>query len=779
MDFRPPPLPSTPISEAASWNPLQHLSQSTEKRWAESCRPEFPEFTLPEDDERTKFEAKQYNRKDDPTNRMYTAPVSFSAPAAPFRKTVAIKSSEEIDIELATMEASKLMSKLPSIPKTLTSICPLEEILGTDDDGYKVGIASSLAAGKDSGSSAIICAAPESLILLTTIEVANAMVAIAPIFSEYYQVFVEHQCDGKLVAQITETSIDMILELLSSWGISSSIHRLRIAQVFNEWRTNPPKIVIPRESRQAKAFTASETYSITQQKASVLASEISFAAKATSLNIDQNFSHFKKLSLVPLTKAPSKSTTSVAISTKETSSMTSCLLQNESTRQSHDLSVKYRIPRDKILVNASLVPEKDVSESECIANRLSSSQTASDFEKTAATIRHFIESPLDSVFEPILQKDDSQLIDSKRTSGPQIVPKSNKLQLPSYDTSPNVYSRPNLPASRYIDASGQQSALVKLSAPNINAVGATEEFNSSRCGIGLDKSGDDTESNVANIIVQHSNEEPEEVSHAMTLPKMTRTSVKSHLSPKKARQNSPNTGQTLNRVLTPKIKADGQSSFQRPSSATHHIVWIDENEKVDDQMDTSCEKEIIPDETTRVLEAMTLKTPLTIYLNAADKNFRPTKSKYNAGLQLMPLRQATEGPDSKFDSKQRSAGLRFRERTTSASVSGVSASGVQFNPVSALFRSKRWKACSNYHLFTSKLKASKDLQRFARTATTPHFKIDFIDENSIIRCIESSKLFALHFVKAAKYDELGELQPQSLAEEDISTVSFFWTGLTE
>jgi hypothetical protein len=229
-------------------------------------------------------------------------------------------------------------------------------------------------------------------------------------------------------------------------------------------------------------------------------------------------------------------------------------------------------------------------------------------------------------------------------------------------------------------------------------------------------------------------------------------------------------------VLAPKLKA-GPSSCQRPSSATHRVVWIDETEREENQMDDAFENDTTC-EATQVLEAMKVKTPLTIYLNAADKNFRPSKSKYNAGLQLVPLRQGTDsdGLNTKFESKQRSAGLRFGERTAGASTTGVSASGVQFNPVSALFRSKRWKSCSNYHLFTSKLKASKDLQRFARSASTPHFKKDFSDEKSILRCIESSKLFALHFVVAAKYDDLGD---QIFVEEDASTDTFFWTGLTE
>ena len=178
-----------------------------------------------------------------------------------------------------------------------------------------------------------------------------------------------------------------------------------------------------------------------------------------------------------------------------------------------------------------------------------------------------------------------------------------------------------------------------------------------------------------------------------------------------------------------------------------------------------------------MLETKNYKSPLSVYLNVADKNFRPTKSKYNAGLQLVPLRQASDDQDAKFDSKQRSVGLRFGERTTTASASGVSASGVQFNPVSALFRSKRWKACSNYPLFTSKLKASKDLQRFARSATTLHFKIDFSDETSMMRCIESSATFALHFGLPLTYDDFGDLQLlQPVEEEPLNESFFFWTG---
>jgi hypothetical protein len=142
----------------------------------------------------------------------------------------------------------------------------------------------------------------------------------------------------------------------------------------------------------------------------------------------------------------------------------------------------------------------------------------------------------------------------------------------------------------------------------------------------------------------------------------------------------------------------------------------------------------------------------------------------------MPLRQATDNLESKFDSKQRSVGLRFGERTTSASATGVSATGVQFNPVSALFRSKRWKSCSNYHLFTSKLQGSKILQRFARCAITPKYKIDFTDEKSMVRCFECSQLFAVYYAVQLKYDDFGDLQP---CEEDHETVGFFWTGLAD
>jgi hypothetical protein len=95
-----------------------------------------------------------------------------------------------------------------------------------------------------------------------------------------------------------------------------------------------------------------------------------------------------------------------------------------------------------------------------------------------------------------------------------------------------------------------------------------------------------------------------------------------------------------------------------------------------------------------------------------------------------------------------------------------------FNPVSALFRSKRWKTCSNYPLLTSKLKASKDLQRFARLATTPRFKIDFNDERSMTACIESLELFA-HFALVSKHDDLGQLQPAPFAREQDSTEGFF------
>jgi hypothetical protein len=327
-----------------------------------------------------------------------------------------------------------------------------------------------------------------------------------------------------------------------------------------------------------------------------------------------------------------------------------------------------------------------------------------------------------------------------------------------------------------LDASAQKVAVKHVSS-STNAIGPIEELTTLIHGSDLDKVKESSESNMAKVDMLDSNLEAKSVSSINTSPK-TGKCTKPDLSPKKARQISPKLGHISNRVLVPKIKAEAPTSFQRPTSATHHVVWIDENEEEEDQMDASFETETCSNEATRAIQTMTVKTPLTIYLNAADKNFRPTKSKYNAGLQLIPLRQTTEGPASKFDSKQRSAGLRFRERTASASVTGLSASGVQFNPVSALFRSKRWKSCSNYHLFTTKLKASKDLQRFARSATTPRFKIAFNDENSIIRCIVSSRMFALHFVIAAKYDDLGELQPQSYPEE-ASTDTFFWTGLSE
>ena len=62
MNFRPPPVAATPINGAPTWNPLHHLSQSSDKRWAELSEPEFPNYTPPEDDERTKYQAKQYNR---------------------------------------------------------------------------------------------------------------------------------------------------------------------------------------------------------------------------------------------------------------------------------------------------------------------------------------------------------------------------------------------------------------------------------------------------------------------------------------------------------------------------------------------------------------------------------------------------------------------------------------------------------------------------------------------------------------------------------------------
>jgi hypothetical protein len=786
MDFRPPPVQCTLISQAATWDPLHHLSQAKEKRWAESSRSEFPDYKLPEDDERTKFEARQYNRKDDPTNRMYTEPVAFAAPSAPFRPTATFKSTEEIDIELATIEASKLMSKLPSVPKSITSICPLEEILGTDNDGYKVGAANSLVADKESCAKAEVCQASESLASLTTVDVANAIVSIAPIFYEYHQMFVDHQCDGNVLARMTEGNIETMVALFSSWGMSNSIHRLRIAQAFAEWRTNPPKTVAPRETHPIKVFNAAETYGITLQKAGVLASEIPTSSKVTSLNIDQHFSHFKRLSLVPLKKTPLKDSTSAAKLTSEAFNVADAFPSNKNNDQLHDLSVKYRIPRDKLSMKTSLVPEKEtVSQSDCIANRLSSSQIASDLDNTAAKIRHFIDTPVASD-EHTLQVDDALLMgfDSKQQSGAQAVLKSKKLQVTSFDTSPNVYSRPMLPASRYSEALSQVPISVKYGVSKLHSVdeqnGAKEELKLSMDANVTHEVEMSPESDIQKFPVEESEMKLRHFPHAVDLPNVIGQRAKSDLSPKKARQNSPNYGPILSRVLAPKLKAEGPSSSQRPSSATHRVIWIDETEREENQIDEAFENDTTC-EATQVLEAMKVKTPLTIYLNAADKNFRPTKSKYNAGLQLVPLRQGTDsdGLNSKFESKQRSAGLRFGERTAGASTTGVSASGVQFNPVSALFRSKRWKSCSNYHLFTSKLKASKDLQRFARSAATPHFKKDFSDEKSILRCIESSKLFALHFVVAAKYDDLGDLQPQIFVEEGASTDTFFWTGLTE
>jgi hypothetical protein len=783
MDFRPPPVSSTPIPGASAWNPLHHLSLKSEKRWAESSRPEFPDYTFPEDDERTKFDAKNDNRKDDPTNRMYSAPVAFSAPSAPFKRTVTFKSSEEIDNDLAMMEASKLMSKLPALTKHLTSICPLEEILGTDNDGYKVGLVNALTPKTETDASAVdetVCAASENLLSLTCVDVAHAIVAIAPIFNDYFHILVQNQCDGKLIAYLTEGSIDSIAVTLSLWEIANRIHRTRIAQVFTEWRTNPPKPATTRKPHQVRIFDATETYEVTSTKAGTLASEIPDAVKATSLKIDQHYSQFKKLNLMPLKVASSKAGISSTMMMTEAAQVLRNGSENRALAPMHskdsDLSVKYPIPRDKLSIKNCVVEEKHMSESEMIANRLTSSQSSSDFQTTAATILHYIDSPLvsDVSDECVLQHDTVHQRNSDSTAGLQTTSKLKKSQTPSHDASPNVYSRPTLPASRYTNRSDQNVTLPKY------GIGEETAEPAQTLASAVENT---TESEFLESIIGTLTTKPKHVTHALDSQLTDDRGTNIDLSPKKARQNSPMTGEAVTRVLTPKSKTDGRIFLDRPSSAVHRVVWVDDAEKEERQVQTLPENAITPDagknESDKVMEAMRCKTPLTIYLNAADKNFRPTKSKYNAGLQLLPLRQATDSLDGKFDSKQRSVGLRFGERAANVTAVGVSASGVQFNPVSALFRSKRWKTCSNYPLFTSKLKSSKDLQRFARLATTPRFRIDFGDECSMMACIESSKLFALHFAFAQKYDDLGQLQFEPLAEDKDSTKGFFWTGQSD
>lgn len=786
MDFRPPPVSSTPIPGPSTWNPLQHLSQTSEKRWAELSRPEFPDYARPEDDERTKFEAKNYDRKGDPTNRMYTAPASFCAPSAPFRRTVTFKSSAEIDNDLALVEASMMMSKLPALPKNVASICPLEEILGTDGDGYVVGLVNASTSKSVTDANAVdetYCAASENLLSLTSVDVANAIVAIAPIFSEYYQTFVRHNCDGNMIAHMTEGSVDAIVAKLSSWEIMSSIHRTRIAQCFSDWRANPPKPAAARKSHHIKVLPETDTYSVTMKKAGALASEIPDTVKATSLKIDQHFSHFKKLNLMPLKITSGVFGASSISSIMEKSNVLKRGSENgardpEQSDLPSDLSVKYQIPRDKLQAKNFVVGEKDVSESEVLANRLTSSQISSDFEKTSATIRHFIESPLfcDELGTQVGTVHQIESDPNKASSQP--ISKLKTPQAVLYDASPNVYSRPMLPVSRYTDTSGVN--LVSLQ--NISTLGKREAAHELASSWAL-AAENTIEPNVVQVPVIESTVQASHVSQSFDSRKMQQPNLKHDLSPQKTLQNFPITGEVLARVLTPKSKTEGRFCLDRPSSATHRVAWVDEAEKEENHMQASLEEagnagaEKV--EADRVLEAMRCKTPLTIYLNAADKNFRPSKSKYNAGLQLLPLGQPTSGLDGKFDSKQRSVGLRFGERAANVSATGVSASGVQFNPVSALFRSKRWKTCSNYPLFTSQLKASKDLQRFARLATTPHFMVDFRDERSMTRCIESSKLFALHFVLASKYDDFGQQQFEPAVEEHDSGAGFFWTGLAE
>lgn len=779
-------MSSTPIPGASTWNPLQHLSQTSEKRWAELSRPEFPDYTRPADDERTKFESKNYDRKDDPTNRMYTAPASFCAPSAPFRRTVTFKSSTEIDNDLALVEASMMMSKLPALPKNVASICPLEEIIGTDGDGYVVGLVNASTSKRVTDANVVdetYCAASENLLSLTSVDVANAIAAIAPIFGEYYQTFVRHHCDGNMIAHMTEGGVDAIVATLSSWEIMSSIHRTRIAQIFNEWRANPPKPAAARKSHHIKVLPEADTYSMTMKKAGTLASEIPDTVKATSLKIDQHFSHFKKLNLMPLKITSGLFGASSITNIMEKSNVFKRGSENGASDpvQSDlptDLSVKYPIPRDKLLAKIFVVGEKDVSESEVLANRLTSSQVSSDFEKTSATIRHFIESPLfcDELGTQVgtVHQIDSDSI--KASSQP-----TSKLKTPqvvSYDASPNIYSRPSLPVSRYTDTSDVNLVSLK----NVLTLGKREAANE-HASIWSVEAENTTEPNIVQVPVDESTLQASHLSQSFDSRKMQQKNSKHDLSPEKTLQNFPTTGEVIARVLTPKSKTEGRFHLDRPSSATHRVAWVDEADKEENQMQASLEDAGSPGaekiEADRVLEAMRCKTPLTIYLNAADKNFRPTKSKYNAGLQLLPLRQPTDGPDGKFDSKQRSVGLRFGERAANVSATGVSASGVQFNPVSALFRSKRWKVCSNYPLFTSQLKASKDLQRFARLAITPHFQVDFRDERSMTRCIESSKLFALHFVLASKYDDFGQQQFEPAVEEHDSVAGFFWTGLAE
>ena len=770
---------------------MHHLSQSSDKRWAELSEPEFPNYTPPEDDERTKYQAKQYNRKDDPTNRMYTAPASFSAPSVPFRKTVTFsKSSEEIDAELMLMEASKLVSKLPVLSKSHNSVCPLEEIVGTEDNGYKVGVVNESSSIK-SESERLAAAegvhpASENLVSLTSADVAHAIAAIAPIFSEYYQIFVEHQCDGNKIAQMTDAGIDTIVASLSNWGVTSSFHRIRIADVFYEWRTNPPK-ALPPQDHKIKTLSAAGEYDGALKKSGVLTSEIPEAVKATSIKIDQQYSHFKKLSLAPLKTAPSRARAGALNVPKSGSNNVELISMQfkDVAEHSGNLLAKYPIPLDSLSVKTSAVEEKHVSEPEVIANRLTSLSVGSDFENTAAKIRHLIETPVVPEKLALHGLESRQPCDSgSKNASSQVPLKNNQLHALPYDASPNVYSRPNLPSSRYTDASSQDVMAIRYGLQAVNT--ASEESTRPMSPTVLSELVGAARSEIVETTVDQSSLHSRHLSHVTVSRSMSGNSANRDLSPKKARQNSPKTGELSSRVLIPKSKSpvplgqtEGQLMLERPSSAIHRVKWIEEAEKVDLQTDGALEQAEEAIETETMPEAMKYKSPLSIYLNVADKNFRPTKSKYNAGLQLLPLKQASEDQDVKFDSKQRSAVLRFGERTTTASANGVSASGVQFNPVSALFRSKRWKACSNYPVFTSKLKASKDLQRFARSATTPHFKTNFSDEQSMIRCIESNKTFAVHFGLPLTYDDFGDLQLLQPAEEAPLQENFFWTGQTD
>jgi hypothetical protein len=533
-------------------------------------------------------------------------------------------------------------------------------------------------------------------------------------------------------------------------------------------------VKVQHSDPEESTLNSQDTYGVTLKKASALASEIPDGAKFTSLNIDQQYSQFKKLHLLPLKKKSGKTQALTHdILHEEKSDLNKETTASMASADCNDLLAKYKIPYKILSVKNCDVQEKLVPESEVVANRLSSSYNAPDFEKTAAAIKYFIDSPL-HFDDPGAPPGNAPVLESVTALTGTQAPMKSKITVQksaSYDASPNVYSRPILPASRYAESTAKDVLAQKC------AISYAEDAHEE---VRIPSNIENPVENISEPATTESDAPSMLVSHHEGSSKSYKNIIIDNLSPKKARQSSPNAEDIVGRALTAKSKSPSRLSFERPSSATR-VVWIDEAEMKKEFVESGIATFDADELETRLeQEPIKYKSPLSIYLNVADKNFRPAKSKYNTGLQLLPLRHGPDASDSKFDSKQRSVGLRFGERISGASVTGASAAGVQFNPVSALFRSKRWKSCSNYPLFTNKLKASKDLQRFARMIAIPQFNIQFKDEVSLIRCIESSKSFARHFSSiSTKYDEFGELQSQPIFEHDSEKQDFFWTGLAE